>query len=40
MEPGGGTSGVKRVDVDTDSNELSASIASNTTESSSLVLVN
>ena len=39
MEPGGGTSGVKPVDVDpedvelhdTDNSELSASIASNTT---------
>ena len=31
MEPGGGTSGVKPVDVDTDNNELSPSIASNTT---------
>ena len=31
MEPRGGTSGVKPVDVDTDSSELSASIASNTT---------
>jgi len=31
MEPEGGTSGVKRVDVDTDSSELSASTASNTT---------
>ena len=31
MKPGGETSGVKRVDVDTDSSELSASIASNTT---------
>ena len=29
MEPGG-VSGMKSVDVDTDSNELSASIASNT----------
>ena len=31
MEPGGGTSGVKLVDVDTDSSKLSASTASNTT---------
>ena len=31
MEPGGGTSGVKPVDVDTDSSELSASTTSNTT---------
>ena len=31
MEPEEGTSGVKRVDVDTDSSELSASTASNTT---------
>ena len=30
MEPGGGTSGAKRVDVDTNSSELSASTASNT----------
>ena len=30
MEPGGETSGVKWVDVDTDSSELSASTASNT----------
>ena len=30
MEPEGGTSGVKRVDVDTDNSELSMSIASNT----------
>ena len=31
MEPRGETSGVKRVDVDTDSSELSALTASNTT---------
>ena len=31
MKPGGGTSGVERVDVDMDSSELSVSIASNTT---------
>ena len=31
MEPGGETSGAKRMDVDTDSSELSASTASNTT---------
>ena len=31
MEPGGGTSGAKWVDVNTDSSELSASTASNTT---------
>ena len=31
MELGGGTNGVKWVDVDMDSSELSASIASNTT---------
>ena len=31
MEPEEGTSGVKRVDVDTDNSELSASTASNTT---------
>jgi len=31
MEVEGGTSSVKRVDVDTNSSELSASIASNTT---------
>ena len=30
MEPGEGTSGVKPVDVDTDSSKLSASTASNT----------
>jgi len=31
MEPGGGTSGVKQVDIKTDSSELSASTTSNTT---------
>ena len=31
MEPEGGTSGMKRVDVDMDYSELSALIASNTT---------
>ena len=31
MEPGGGTSGIKWVDVDMDNSELSMLIASNTT---------